>query len=178
MGLYGVKTHISFTLILSLLGFGYRLSDLFLGPITALIFFRAELSIKQTNLGLNSLMWCDTASPLLISWLPMEDNQEQSPALDIELTEEIAEGIYSNFAIITHSQTEFVIDFVRMMPGIPKGKVKSRIILAPQHAKRLIMALGDNLGRYEDNFGEIPIEEGIMPHNMLPLGFGGPTGQA
>ena len=64
--------------------------------------------------------------------------------MDIELTEEIAEGIYSNFAIITHSQTEFIVDFVRMMPGIPKGKVKSRIILAPQHAKRLVMALSDS----------------------------------
>jgi len=75
----------------------------------------------------------------------LEENQEQGPGLDIELTEEIAEGIYSNFAIITHSQTEFIVDFVRMMPGIPKGKVKSRIILAPQHAKRLVMALSDNL---------------------------------
>ena len=109
----------------------------------------------------------------------MEENQEQQPGLDIELTEEIAEGIYSNFAIITHSQTEFIIDFVRMMPGIPKGKVKSRIILAPQHAKRLIMALGDNLGKYEDHFGEIPLDEGSgLPPHTVPFGFGGPTGQA
>jgi hypothetical protein len=109
----------------------------------------------------------------------MEDNQEQVQGLDIELTEEIAEGIYSNFAIITHSQTEFIVDFVRMMPGIPKGKVKSRIILAPQHAKRLVMALGDNLARYEDHFGEIPLEEGNgMPPHAVPFGFGGPTGQA
>lgn len=109
----------------------------------------------------------------------MEKNQEQSDAFDIELSEEIAEGLYSNFAIITHSQTEFIVDFVRMMPGVPKGKVKSRIILAPQHAKRLIMALGDNLGRYEDRFGEIHLEEGNgLPINALPFGFGGPTGQA
>ncbi len=110
----------------------------------------------------------------------MEENQEQSGAFDIELTEEIAEGTYSNFAIITHSQTEFIIDFIRMMPGVPKGRVKSRIILAPQHAKRLLMALGDNVGRYEDHFGEIPFDENqpSMPSNTVPFGFGGPTGQA
>lgn len=111
--------------------------------------------------------------------MSMEENQEQGPGLDIELTEEIAEGVYSNFAIITHSQTEFIVDFVRMMPGIPKGKVKSRIILAPQHAKRLVMALSDNLGRYEDHFGEITLEEGNgLPPHAVPFGFGGPTGQA
>ncbi len=110
----------------------------------------------------------------------MEDNNESQNAFDIELTEEIAEGTYSNFAIITHSQTEFIVDFVRMMPGIPKGKVKSRIILAPQHAKRLLMALGDNIGRYEDHFGEIVFDENHqpIPQNTVPFGFGGPTGQA
>ena len=82
----------------------------------------------------------------------MEENQDQQPGLDIELTEEIAEGIYSNFAIITHSQTEFIVDFVRMMPGIPKGKVKSRIILAPQHAKRLILALTRIRNRSSDSW--------------------------
>ena len=105
-------------------------------------------------------------------------NQEnpQNPTLDIELNEEIAEGIYSNFAIITHSQTEFIVDFVRMMPGVPKGKVKSRIILAPQHAKRLLMALGDNLARYEHAFGEVEIDDQHGAH--IPLNFGGQTGQA
>ena len=104
----------------------------------------------------------------------MEENQEQGPGLDIELTEEIAEGIYSNFAIITHSQTEFIVDFVRMMPGIPKGKVKSRIILAPQHAKRLLLALKDNIQKFESNFG--PIKEGES--HSVPMGFGGPQAQA
>jgi hypothetical protein len=104
-----------------------------------------------------------------------KDN-ENPQSLDIELTEEIAEGIYSNFAIITHSQTEFIIDFVRMMPGVPKGKVKSRIILAPQHAKRLLMAIGDNLSRYESIFGDVDIQDG--PENTIPLNFGGQTGQA
>ena len=104
--------------------------------------------------------------------------EEQAPqSLDIELTEEIAEGIYSNFAIITHSQSEFIVDFVRVMPGIPKGKVKSRIILAPQHAKRLIMALSDNLARYENAFGEVELDE-FNGHGNVPLNFGGQTGQA
>lgn len=104
--------------------------------------------------------------------------EEQVPqSLDIELSEEIAEGTYSNFAIITHSQSEFIVDFVRMMPGIPKGKVKSRIILAPQHAKRLFMALGDNLARYEEHFGEVDIEDFNQQPNV-PLNFGGQTGQA
>jgi hypothetical protein len=105
------------------------------------------------------------------------NHDEQVPqSLDIELSEEVAEGTYSNFAIITHSQTEFIIDFVRMMPGVPKGKVKSRIILAPQHAKRLLMAIGDNLSRYESIFGDVDIHEG--PENTIPLNFGGQTGQA
>jgi hypothetical protein len=100
----------------------------------------------------------------------------QNPTLDIELNEEIAEGTYSNFAIITHSQTEFIIDFVRMMPGVPKGKVKSRIILAPQHAKRLLMALGDNLSRYEHAFGDVELHD--QAESAIPLNFGGQTGQA
>jgi hypothetical protein len=104
-----------------------------------------------------------------------QDNNNQ-PTVDIELSEEMADGIYSNFAIITHSQTEFVIDFVRMMPGIPKGRVKSRIILAPQHAKRLLMALGDNLAKFEEHFGEVDLQEGNTA--SFPLNFGGQTGQA
>ncbi|MDR2271648.1 MAG: DUF3467 domain-containing protein, partial [Sphingobacterium sp.] len=72
----------------------------------------------------------------------MENNQNQNE-LSIELTEEVAEGIYSNLAIITHSNTEFVVDFIRVMPGVPKAKVKSRIVLTPEHAKRLLGALVD-----------------------------------
>ncbi len=106
------------------------------------------------------------------------NHEEQNPqSLDIELTEEVAEGTYSNFAIITHSQSEFILDFIRMMPGVPKGKVKSRIILAPHHAKRLLMALGDNLARYESNFGEIELDE-MHGQPNVPLNFGGQTGQA
>jgi len=104
-----------------------------------------------------------------------QDNPK-NPSFDIELNEEIAEGTYSNFAIITHSQSEFIIDFVRMMPGVPKGKVKSRIILAPQHAKRLLMALGDNISRFEEAFGEIELHD--PQETNIPLNFGGQTGQA
>lgn len=97
--------------------------------------------------------------------------------IDIELTEETAEGIYSNLAIITHSQAEFIIDFVRILPGIPKGKVKSRIIMTPQHAKRLLFALGDNMSKFESNFGEVEIDQdGGNPG--FPINFGGMTGQA
>ena len=79
--------------------------------------------------------------------------------LQIELKEEIAEGTYANLAIIAHSTSEFVLDFVRMMPGVNKAKVKSRIVMTPEHAKRLAMALQDNLMRYEAQFGEIRLPE-------------------
>ncbi|MFO0357442.1 MAG: DUF3467 domain-containing protein [Sphingobacteriaceae bacterium] len=102
----------------------------------------------------------------------MEDNKPQHQ-IDIELTEEIAEGIYSNLAIITHSQSEFVIDFVKMMPGIPKAKVKSRILLTPQHAKRLVKALADNIATFEQMNGKIKDIE-----SPFPINFGGPTAQA
>ena len=93
--------------------------------------------------------------------------------LSIELTEETAEGIYSNLAIITHSNTEFVVDFVRIMPGVPKAKVKSRIILTPEHAKQLMKALQDNINRFEAANGAIQSKD--MPY---PLNFGTPKGEA
>lgn len=107
----------------------------------------------------------------------MEENIKKENQIDIELSEEIAEGTYSNLAIITHSNSEFVLDFIRMMPGVPKAKVKSRIVLTPQHAKRLMGALNDNLTRYESNFGEIK-ETGNENEINFPMNFGGPTGQA
>lgn len=102
----------------------------------------------------------------------MEEPQEPNQ-LNIELSEEIAEGVYSNLAIITHSNAEFIIDFIRMMPGVPKAKVKSRIILTPQHAKRLMAALSDNVRKYEEVHGKIKLEE-----QAFPMNFGGPTAQA
>jgi len=104
----------------------------------------------------------------------MSDNQQPNSQLNIEISEEIAEGQYANLAIITHSHAEFVIDFVNVMPGTPKSKVKSRIILTPQHAKRFMKALTDNLSRFETANGKIQDLEEVQ----LPLNFGGPTAQA
>ena len=104
----------------------------------------------------------------------MEDKNQQPPQLNIEISEEVAEGEYANLAIITHSHAEFVIDFVNVMPGTPKSKVKSRIILTPQHAKRFMKALTDNINRFEQMNGKIQDIEEIQ----LPLNFGGPTAQA
>jgi hypothetical protein len=101
-----------------------------------------------------------------------ENNPNQ---IQIELSEEMAEGIYSNLAIITHSTSEFVFDFIRVMPGVPKAKVKARIVLTPEHAKRLLLALSDNINKYEDMNGEITVLDN-MP--AMPLNFGGTTGQA
>lgn len=102
-------------------------------------------------------------------------NQENNEnKLNIELGEEIAEGIYSNLAIISHSNSEFVIDFIKVMPGMPKAKVKSRILMTPEHAKRLLSALQDNINKFEANNGKV---KDIEAHG-IPLNFGGPTGQA
>lgn len=94
--------------------------------------------------------------------------------LNIELTEDVADGTYSNLAIITHSNAEFVIDFIKVMPGVPKAKVKSRILLTPQHAKRLLLALTDNIQKYEAAHGTIKQTESIS----IPMNFGGPAAQA
>ncbi|MCT8338429.1 DUF3467 domain-containing protein [Luteirhabdus pelagi] len=99
-------------------------------------------------------------------------NQKQGQ-LNIEIDENVAQGIYSNLAIINHSQTEFVLDFVSIMPGVPKNKVKSRIVLTPQHAKRLMRALGDNIQRFEKAHGKIKEQE----QPQMPMNFG-PTGEA
>jgi hypothetical protein len=103
--------------------------------------------------------------------MDQDNNQNQ---LNIELSEEIAEGIYSNLAIITHSSSEFVIDFIKVMPGVPKAKVKSRIVLTPQHAKRLLHALKDNISKFEQTNGDIELGS----ETNIPMHFGGPTAQA
>ena len=103
----------------------------------------------------------------------MEERNENQ--LNIELSEEIAEGVYSNLAIITHSSSEFVLDFIRVMPGVPKAKVKSRIILTPEHAKRLLTALHDNLEKFENANGKIKIQ---VDPSGFPMNFGGTMGQA
>ena len=104
----------------------------------------------------------------------MDDNKKKD-GLNIELSEEVAQGSYSNLAIINHSPSEFVLDFIQMMPGVPKAKVKSRIILTPQHAKRLMKALNDNVSKYEDQHGEI---QDLDPGKGVPINFGGPATQA
>jgi len=94
----------------------------------------------------------------------MQDNKNNPVnQINIEISDEVGEGIYSNLAIITHSPAEFIIDFVKMMPGVPKAKVKSRIILTPQHAKRLYKALKENVSKYEAIHGEIRDSEGEIP---------------
>jgi hypothetical protein len=103
----------------------------------------------------------------------MED-QKNNNQLEIELTEEIAQGIYSNLAIITHSSSEFVVDFVRVMPGIPKANVKTRVILTPEHAKRLLIALQDNIQKFESVNGSIKNLRGNDPF-LPPMAFGGPA---
>ena len=103
----------------------------------------------------------------------MSDNQNKQGQINIELDEGVADGTYSNLAIINHSVSEFIVDFVNIMPGVPKAKVKSRIILTPQHAKRLTKALADNVKRFEKAHGEIKDYE----QPPIPLNFG-PTGEA
>jgi hypothetical protein len=103
----------------------------------------------------------------------MEEQNENQ--LNIELSEEIAEGIYSNLAIITHSNSEFVLDFIRVMPGVPKAKVKSRIVLTPEHAKRLLTAIQDNIEKFENVNGRIKAQ---TEPTGFPMNFGGTMGQA
>lgn len=93
--------------------------------------------------------------------------------IDINLSEEVATGVYSNLAIITHSNAEFILDFAAMMPGLPKGQVRSRIIMTPQNAKRLLHALADNVAKYEEKNGAIK-ENNVEP---IPI-IGGNGGLA
>jgi hypothetical protein len=102
-------------------------------------------------------------------------SEDKKKGLNIELSEEVAEGTYSNLAIINHSPSEFVLDFIKIMPGVPKAKVKSRVLLTPQHAKRLLKALRDNISKYESQHGEIKNMDTL---NIIPLSFSGPTAEA
>ncbi len=108
-----------------------------------------------------------------------EDKNDKDAAqpnqINIELSEEIAEGVYANLAMIAHSNSEFVIDFIRLMPGVPKAKVKSRIVITPEHAKRLLNALSDNIVKYEETFGPIKKTE---ESPKFPINFGGTIGEA
>ena len=109
----------------------------------------------------------------------MADSEKEKTAKgnqkNIELPEEIAEGEYSNLAMIAHSNSEFVIDFIRLMPGVPKAKVKSRIVITPEHAIRLLGALADNVKKFEATFGDIKRTDEAP---KFPINFGGTVGEA
>jgi len=96
------------------------------------------------------------------------DNKNQQQGLQIELSQDVAQGQYANFAIITHSSSDFVLDFARVLPGLPKAQVKSRVILAPEHAKRLLGALQENIMRYEREYGPIKIPN-QEPRTIAPF---------
>lgn len=115
-----------------------------------------------------------TNSTFDLQYCIMDNTNNQQNQLNIEISEEMAEGEYANLAIITHSHAEFVIDFVNVMPGTPKSRVKSRIILTPQHAKRFMKALIENIDRFEEVNGDIKDLEEIQ----VPMNFGGPAAQA
>lgn len=107
----------------------------------------------------------------------MQDNKniEVEQQINVEISEDMAEGVYSNLAMIAHSNSEFILDFIRLMPGVPKAKVKARVILTPEHAKRLLVALKDNIRKFEDAHGDIR----QSADDEFPfMNFGGPMGEA
>jgi hypothetical protein len=105
----------------------------------------------------------------------IKEKSKQQGQINIELPEDIAEGVYSNLVMIAHSNSEFVLDFIRLMPGVPKAKVKSRVVITPDHAKRLLAALKDNIRKYEESFGPIKQNDEAP---KFPLNFGGTIGEA
>lgn len=104
-------------------------------------------------------------------------NKPQGKELNIEISKELAAGTYSNLAIITHSSSEFIMDFARMLPGMPKVQVASRVIMTPEHAKNLYNALRDNIQKYEARFGEIKLSSSL-PKCVIPMGFGPNTSES
>ena len=94
--------------------------------------------------------------------------EQKKQEMQLELTPEVAEGVYSNMAVIAHSPSEFVLDFVRVMPGMPKAKIMTRVMMTPENAKRLLGALNENVRRYEMQFGEIDMNRGVVVTNSTP----------
>ena len=112
--------------------------------------------------------------PVRVIMIKEAMENKQANQIKIELTPEVAEGTYSNLAIISHSSSEFVIDFVRIMPGAPKANVKSRVILTPEHAKRLLFALQENVAKYEAQCGKIKTDNNVNSGGtFIPPMFGG-----
>ena len=103
----------------------------------------------------------------------MKKDKTKKNNINIELDESIAQGLYSNLVIVNHSPTEFVLDFINIMPGAPKAKVRSRLILTPEHTKKFINALGENLNKYEKSFGKVK----NFQKEVIPISFG-PKGEA
>ena len=103
----------------------------------------------------------------------MKKDKTKENNINIELDESIAQGLYSNLVIANHSPTEFVLDFINVMPGAPKAKVRSRIIMTPEHTKKFINALAENLDKYEKSFGKIK----NFQKEVIPISFG-PKGEA
>lgn len=101
----------------------------------------------------------------------MDTNDSNNNGFQLELPQDVAQGQYANFAIITHSSSDFILDFARILPGLPKATVKSRVILAPEHAKRLLQALNENIMRYENEYGRIQIPN-QEPRTAMPFDFG------
>ena len=99
-------------------------------------------------------------------------NTDKNKMAEIILSEDVAKGLYSNLAFIAHSSSEFIVDFAQMLPGMPKPTVKSRIILTAEHAKRLLLALQDNIKKYEKQFGKIDLEPNQNIISPLPFGHG------
>ena len=101
-----------------------------------------------------------------------EKNTEKSVSLQVDLKPEVASGVYSNLVLISHSHSDFVLDFARALPGLPKPEVASRVIMAPEHAKRLLAALQDNIYKYEREFGKIDMGIPEVPRTIAPFGSG------
>ena len=104
------------------------------------------------------------------------DNNDNKKQLNFELKPEVAQGTYSNLAIISHSRSEFIIDFAAMLPGLPKPEVRSRIVMTPEHCKRLLNALNDNISRYEAQFGPISLGNAPEQKGTFNLGDFTPNG--
>lgn len=111
-----------------------------------------------------------------VTYLAFMSEQENKGKLNIELPEEVATGVYANLAVITHSPAEFVMDFIQVMPGMPKAKVRSRVVMSPHHVKRLLGALAENVQRFEKQHG--PIQDHGAADPGMPLPYMGPQGQA
>ena len=100
----------------------------------------------------------------------MANEQNNQHKLEFELSPEVAQGQYANLAIIAHSASEFILDFAAMLPGLQKANVKSRIVTTPEHAKKLMLSLQENIARYERTFGQITLSK---PSHNIPMSGGG-----